>query len=206
MVWFSFEVIGTVAFAVSGALAGVQKKLDIFGIAILAATTAVGGGILRDTFAGNTPPLAFRDPTFIFISLAAAIITFVAANYASRLTAAIQICDAIGLGAFTATGASLATYEMNTWFMMTVFGMTTGIGGGIARDVLVQEIPLVFRREIYAVAALAGTTVLYWAQLYVSMTAAMYLCFTTTVLIRLLCLHFDINLPAARTKTETIRG
>jgi uncharacterized membrane protein YeiH len=198
MVWLGFEVIGTIAFAISGALVGIQKKLDIFGIGILAVTTAVGGGIIRDTLSGSTPPLAFRDPTFIFISLLAGTATFIATKHAARFTSMLQMCDAIGLGAFTATGASLAPHEMNTWFIMTVFGMTTGIGGGIFRDVFVQEVPLVFRREIYAVASLAGATVLYWTQLFFPLSTAMYLCFGITVLIRLLCLRYDVHLPKAR--------
>jgi len=197
MVWFGFEVTGTIAFAISGALAGIQKKLDIFGIVMLAVITAVGGGIIRDIITGNTPPLAFRDPTFVFISVAAAILSFVTFKHASRFTGFIQFCDAIGLGAFTSTGASLAIPELNTWFIMAVLGLTTGVGGGILRDVLIKEIPFVFQREVYAVASLIGASVFYWVQLYFSLPLAIYACFGITVAIRLFCIRWDIHLPTA---------
>ena len=119
MVLSGFEYLGTVAFAISGAMVGIRKEMDVFGIAVLAVTTAVGGGILRDVLVGHTPPTAFLDPTFTLLALASAILTCVAHSWLVRITNVVQLCDAVGLGAFTAVGASLAiTYELNTLYIM----------------------------------------------------------------------------------------
>jgi len=191
-----FGIIGTIAFAVSGALLGIQKKLDIFGVLMLSVTTAVGGGILRDVLIGNTPPLAFRDPTFVLISIVSAIAVCVVYRHMNKFNNIIQIWDAIGLGAFTAAGANMAIqYELNTLFIMIVLGATTGIGGGVIRDLFAQEIPFVFRKEIYAVASIAGAACLYYTQSVLPGTAPMYLCFFVTVVIRILSVKYDIHLP-----------
>jgi uncharacterized membrane protein YeiH len=189
-------IIGTIAFALAGALTGIQKKLDIFGVLMLAITTAVGGGILRDLLIGNTPPVAFRDPTFVIISIAAAVTACLVYRQITRFNYVIQICDAIGLGAFTAAGAHMAIqYDINTPFIMIVLGVTTGVGGGVVRDLFVQEIPFVFRKEIYAVASIAGAVCLYYTQFVLSETWPMYLCFIVTSVIRILSIIYDIHLP-----------
>lgn len=198
IVWNIFEVIGTVAFAISGVLVGANKQLDIFGVLMLSLTTAVGGGIIRDTLIGNTPPLAFRDPTFVMISIATAVIACLTLQYLVNFKGTLQFFDAIGLGAFTATGASLAPTELNTLFVMIVLGAITGIGGGIVRDILAQEIPLVFQKEIYAVASIIGSTTMFCTQFFLSKPIALYLCFVVTVSVRLLCLRFDIHLPKVK--------
>ena len=111
MLWTGLEVIGTVAFAAAGALVGVKKRLDIFGVAMLAVTTAVGGGIMRDTLIGNIPPLAFRNPMFIFISLVVAVLVSIFVKQVVRKQRLLNLCDALGLGAFAATGANLALLD-----------------------------------------------------------------------------------------------
>lgn len=197
MLWTGLEVIGTVAFAAAGALVGVKKRLDIFGVAMLAVTTAVGGGIMRDTLIGNIPPLAFRNPMFIFISLVVAGLVSIFVKQVVRKQRLLNLCDALGLGAFAATGASLALSHDSLLLVVTV-GVVTGIGGGVLRDIFVREIPLVFRAEIYAVAAAIGAACFYGLQLMLPVDMALYLACLITVAIRLLSLYYGINLPRVR--------
>ena len=195
-VWSVFEIMGIVAFAISGALTGIRSRLDIFGVAVLAVTTAIGGGIMRDVIIGNTPPLTFRDPTFLLISCAATVVVFFTYRWLDRYQNAIQIFDAIGLGAFTATSANLAImHQLNSLFIVTVVAVITGIGGSVIRDMIVKEIPYVFRQEIYAVNAIIGASVFYYAHLYLTGFLPLYLCFIVTTMLRLCCIKYKWNFP-----------
>jgi uncharacterized membrane protein YeiH len=191
-----FEILGTVAFAVSGAVLGIQKKLDVFGVFMLAVTTAVGGGILRDLLIGITPPTSMINPKFVLISLGSTIAVCFLYEQLIKFNDIIQICDAIGLGAFTAIGANMAIeHELNTLFILIVLGMATGVGGGIIRDMFAQEIPLVFRKEIYAVASIAGAMSLFYTENLLSNNSAMYLSFFVTVVIRIVSMKYNMQLP-----------
>ncbi|MGL6016392.1 MAG: trimeric intracellular cation channel family protein [Selenomonadaceae bacterium] len=194
-----FDMIGTIAFAIVGALVGVQKRLDIFGVAILALATAVGGGIVRDVVIGNTPPAAFRNSVFVLVSLVSAGVVMLIHHQFKRFTMVLQICDAIGLGAFAAGGANLAV-EAGYYNILTVtfLAVVTAVGGGVIRDVFAQEIPAVFCKEIYATAALAGALFFYFIYPYVVPATAMYGCFSITTGLRLLALHYNWDLPQAR--------
>lgn len=194
-----FEIVGTIAFAVSGAVLGIQKKLDIFGVLMLAVTTAVGGGILRDILIGIIPPASLVNPKFVIISLVSTIFVCVAYNCLVKFNDIIQICDAIGLGAFTAIGGNVAIeHGLNTLFIIIVVGVATGVGGGIIRDLFAQEIPLVFRKEIYAVASILGAITLFFAEKFVSIAGAMYLSFLVTVVIRIVCVKYNMHLPVIK--------
>ena len=197
MLWTILEITGTIAFAAAGSLVGIKKRLDIFGVAMLAVTTAVGGGIIRDTLLGNAPPLAFRNPSFILISLAVAVIIPFFIIPVSRRKMLLTVCDAVGLGAFTVTGAGLALVQDNP-LLVIVLGVTTGIGGGVMRDVLIREIPLVFQKEIYAVASAIGALSFYGLQMVMPDGQALYPAFFITVAIRLVSVRYNINLPQVR--------
>lgn len=199
MLWASLEIIGTIAFAASGALVGIKKRLDIFGITLLAIVTAVGGGILRDTILGNTPPLSLTHPAFILLSIAVAGIVSFSVKKVIRRQKLLNLFDAIGLGAFTATGASLGINYDNILLVLTL-GVLTGIGGGVIRDLLVLEIPFVLQREVYATASLIGALTFYALQLYLPVDIAIYPAFIMTTGVRLYALHYKIDLPRIRSE------
>jgi len=159
VVLIALEMTGLAVFAASGALAGVRARLDVFGVVVLAVTTALGGGILRDVLLGIHPPSALRDWRFLAVPAAVALAVFAGHRVFARLRRPMLVADAIGLGLFTVSGTATALEHGVPVHTACLIGMTTGIGGGALRDVLLREIPLVLRREIYALAALAGALV-----------------------------------------------
>lgn len=168
---FVLELIGTVAFAVSGAAVSISKRLDVFGVLFCSLTTALGGGVIRDVILGNLPPAMFRNYNYLIAAASGAIVTFsVAAVFKkfylkeiTKIDRVNNIFDAIGLGVFTVTGINIALasgFSDNAYFAVFL-GVTTGCGGGIIRDVLVGEVPFVLTKRIYAVASIAGGVVYY---------------------------------------------
>ncbi len=194
------ELIGTVAFAVSGALIAIEKKLDYYGIVFLAIITAVGGGIIRDLIIDLPLPAAFENPLYVVISIisAAAVIAFY--KWITRLQRLITIFDAVGLAAFTSIGAKAALdNNVYTVFIVMTLAMLTGVGGGMLRDIFVKEIPFVFRKEVYAVASLVGALVFWAASFYLNVKLCMYICFGVTLAIRLVSVRFNWHLATVKT-------
>ena len=150
------DLVGTFAFAISGATMGVRKRLDLFGVLVLAFAAATAGGIVRDVVIGALPPAALADWRYLAVSLLAGVLTFYAHERVERLRNPVQLFDAVGLGLFAVSGAGKALAFGLGPSGAVLLGMLSGIGGGIARDALVAEIPSVLRRELYAVAALLG--------------------------------------------------
>jgi uncharacterized membrane protein YeiH len=154
-----FDLVGTFAFAISGAIAGARHKLDIFGVLVLSFAAATFGGIARDVLIGAVPPASIQDWRYAAVSVAAGITTFFWYSKVTRLRHALLIFDAAGLGLFATAGAGKAlAYHLGP-VPAALLGMLTGIGGGVVRDLLVSEVPAVFRTDIYAMAALAGASV-----------------------------------------------
>lgn len=196
-----FDLIGTVAFAVVGASVGVQKRLDVFGITVFALATALGGGVVRDLVIGNTPPLAFRNPFYVSISVVSAIVVMLVYHHIKKFNMTILVCDAIGLGAFAAAGSKMAIdFEAANLLTVTFLAVVTAVGGGVIRDIFAREIPSVFRKEIYAVAALAGSFCFYLAYPYIEQDAAMYLCFAVTTIFRIVAMNYNWDLPVVHSK------
>ena len=165
------ELIGNVAFAVSGAVISINKRFDIFGVLFCAVTTALGGGVLRDIMVANLPPVMFRKEIYFITAVCTGIVIFLIARRnpdhfredAERADSIVNIFDALGLGIFTVVGINTAIaqgYQDNAFFSVFL-GMTTGCGGGILRDVMVREVPFVFTKRVYAVASIAGGIVYY---------------------------------------------
>ena len=201
---FAIELIGTIAFASSGAMLGIRKNLDIFGVVVLGLCVAVGGGIVRDIILGLTPPSAFRDPSYALTALVTAVLLFgivywkqeiLTSRYMEIYETIMNYCDAAGLGIFTVLGVYTG-YEQGYRgrFFLILLGMLTGIGGGVIRDVLADTMPFILRKHIYAVASLAGAFVcqrLIGQNLYLALAAG-----TAVVLvIRILASHYRWNLP-----------
>ncbi|MEU5694835.1 trimeric intracellular cation channel family protein [Actinosynnema sp. NPDC020468] len=155
----ALELIGIAVFAASGALAAVRARLDVFGVVVLALTTALGGGIVRDVLLGVHPPAALVTWPYLVVAAGTGVVVFWFHPTVAKLRRSVLLLDAIGLGLFVTAGTSTALRLGAPPYAACLVGVTTGIGGGALRDVLLREIPLVLRREIYAVAALAGAVV-----------------------------------------------
>ena len=155
----SLDLVGTFVFALSGAMAGVRHRLDVFGVLVLAFAAGNAGGMTRDVLIGAVPPAALADWPYVAVSVLAGLITFRWYRAVGRRQDAVLVLDAAGLGLFAVTGALKAlTFHLNP-VAAVLLGMLSGIGGGMLRDVLVAEVPTVLRAELYAVAALAGAGV-----------------------------------------------
>ena len=155
----SLDLCGTFAFAISGAMAGIRRRLDVFGVLVLAFAASSFGGITRDVLIGATPPAALVDWRYLAVSVAAGFIAFFWSSAIERLRNPVRLLDAIGLAFFAVAGTQKALAFGLSPVMAALLGMLTGIGGGVVRDVLLAEIPAVLRSELYAVAALAGAAV-----------------------------------------------
>jgi uncharacterized membrane protein YeiH len=150
------ELVGTFVFALSGAMAGVRHRLDLFGVLVLSFAAGNAGGIARDLLIGAVPPAAIIDWRYLGVSLIAGAATFWRPPVIARLRSPVLIFDAAGLGLFAVAGTQKAlAFGLNP-ILAALLGMLTGIGGGMARDVLLAEIPIVLRADLYALAALAG--------------------------------------------------
>lgn len=200
-----FDMIGTVAFAVSGALTGIRKHMDIFGISILALSTATFGGIIRDVILGITPPSTFQNPAAAMVAIATALIVFLPPIrkrilHSSHIYELVMlVMDSLGLGAFTVIGVQKAYTSMATpgLYLCVFMGVLTGVGGGILRDVMAGNTPDVFVKRIYASACIAGA--LLCCFLWGRVTAPMaMLCGTALIVtIRFLAAHYRWSLPRA---------
>lgn len=153
------DLLGIFVFAISGALVAVRKQLDLFGVLVLAGTTGLGGGFLRDVLIGATPPAALADWRYLMVPVAAGLVAFRFHPTLGRMEPYVNVFDAFGLALFCVAGALKALEYGLGPVPAALMGMVTGIGGGIARDVLAGRVPVIFRGELYATPALAGSAV-----------------------------------------------
>ncbi len=199
LVLIILDLLGTFVFALSGALVGVRHRLDLFGVLVLSFVAGNGGGVMRDTMIGATPPAALQDWRYIAISVAAGLLTFWRAGAIERWRNPVQSIDAIGLGVFAVAGALKAqAFGLGPVGAM-LLGMLTGIGGGMIRDVLVAQVPTVLRAELYAIAALAGAGVVVLGKaLALPLTAVVVAGVLTCTGLRLFAIRRGWRLPVAR--------
>lgn len=155
----ALDLLGVAVFAASGALAAVHARLDVFGVVVLAAVTALGGGIVRDVLLGVTPPSTLRQWPHLVVPAVVALLVFRWHPAVARLRRGVQLADASGLALFVTTGTAVALGTGAPAITAALVGVITGVGGGVLRDVLLNEVPTVLRREIYALAAAAGAVV-----------------------------------------------
>ena len=203
---FILEIIGTIAFAVSGAITAIQKKMDMLGVCIMGIVTACGGGVFRDLLLGKVPPVLFTRPVYAATAMVASIIAFIPAIRTSHFLQKhhfdriVFLADALGLGIFTTVGVNAvqsAGYGENFFFSITL-GVITGVGGGVLRDVLAGDRPYIFVKHIYACAALAGALVYYFAEPLLTVFPAMLAGSLVTVIIRILAALYRWSLPKAK--------
>ena len=204
-VLFVLEIVGTLAFAVSGAFVGVRRDMDVFGVIILGLTTAVGGGVIRDLILGLTPPRTFQHPIYAMIAIAASVAVFLIARrgFTEKTTGpysvVMLVMDSLGLGAFTvsAIGTALEQGVEYNAFLLVFTGVVTGVGGGVLRDVMAGQTPYIFLKHVYASASLLGAVLCVIMMPLTGDAWAIALGMTATVVIRLLSAYFRWNLPHA---------
>lgn len=203
------ELIGTCAFAISGAVLGITKRFDIFGVIFSGIITALGGGTIRDILLGNLPPAMFRDYIYLIFAVATCLLTFIIASILKNkfsenivvIDKVNNIFDAIGLGVFTIVGMNVAINSgfSDNFFFVVFLGMTTGCGGGILRDAIVGEVPFVLRKRVYAVASIAGGIAYYllYIMLQQGVVISAVVGITLIFALRILASVFKWDLPKA---------
>lgn len=198
MLLTTLDIVGTFAFALSGGVRAVENKMDAFGIVFLSFVAAVSGGILRDVLIGDLPPAALQSELYVGIAILAGTICFFFYEHILRLARPVAIFDAIGLGLFCVVGARKALDTGLSPVMAALLGMITAAGGGIAADIMTARKPMVFQREIYALAALAGAAVLtlgYQLGMPDAIIAPVSAIFAISL--RLIAMAYDWHLPRA---------
>ena len=199
------ELVGTLAFAASGAITGLKKNMDIFGVCILGLTTAVGGGVIRDLLLGITPPGTFQDPIYAVVALLTSLVLFLPRirrllMWDQQLYDLVLLTmDSAGLGIFTVSGIRIAYQAAPhpSLFLLVFVGVVTGVGGGVLRDVMAGDTPYIFVKHVYASASLAGALTCVGLWPLVGEAAAMLCGGGLVIAIRILSAHFRWNLPHA---------
>lgn len=203
------EILGTVAFACSGAMIAIEKKLDLLGVIVLAVTTSVGGGMFRDILIGDLPPVLFRKPIYVTIAVITAVLFFgmagskrlarlcLGSSYYDRL---MNLMDATGLGAFTVVGVNTALHsDYDEYIFLTIFlGVITGVGGGLLRDIMANRVPSVLREHIYACASIIGAVCYWCTRGILGIEISMIVSAALVIVIRVLSKHYDWNLPRCK--------
>lgn len=194
------ELIGTVAFAISGAIVAIEKGLDYYGISFLAIITAVGGGIIRDIIINVDLPVALANPLYVIVSVISAFVAIGFYKHIVKKKRTLLFCDAIGLAAFTAIGAEVAIRNgFNLPFVIIVFALLTGTGGGTLRDLFAKEIPFIFQKEIYAIASIIGAIAFIISNRYfLDVGISVYVCFGVTLVIRLFAIGKNVHLKKVK--------
>lgn len=204
---YALEIIGAAAFAVSGAMAALEHEADIFGVIFLALVTALGGGVIRDILLGVTPPKMFVSYVYLAVAAVAALVVFADAyirrekyrKHRDKLDSINNMFDAVGLAVFTVSGMNTAMQQSDNVLLILVLGMSTGVGGGMLRDMMINKMPKVLRKRVYAVASLLGGGVYYGLfALGVHETIAAVSGMVLIIALRVLATVYKWNLPAIR--------
>jgi uncharacterized membrane protein YeiH len=198
-----FEIIGTISFAVSGAMTAINKKMDIFGVIILGTITAVGGGAIRDLVLGINPPVTFTSPVYAVVAAVTAIVVFIPAvlKFLHKKKViydyVLFIMDSLGLAVFTVIGIQTAVSNTSgfNWFLLLFVGVITGIGGGVLRDIMAGNIPYIFVKHFYASASIIGAAVCIVLWNLIGQEWAMILGSATVFVLRILAARFRWTLP-----------
>ncbi len=206
------EFVGIIAFAISGAMISIQRKMDVFGVVFLAMVTALGGGAMRDLFLGVFPPRNFFNFTHLLCALIAAMVVFVLAEIFKtfffenfkKINEIVNIFDAFGLAAFTISGVQVtiqAGYG-DKWSFVIFMGVFTAVGGGLLRDVMSREKPMIFCKNVYATAVILGTVCYYFLGKYIPENINIIITFAVIVAVRVLAAYFRWDLPKIERPAE----
>lgn len=210
-IFFIFEIIGVIAFSLSGALTAMKKEMDIFGACVLGMTTAIGGGIIRDLILGVSPPVAFVNPLQAVLGLAIPAVTylpfiqkFFARNEHKVQALSLMIADSVGLGVFTVVGvnACFNTIPSPNAFTAIFLGVITGVGGGVMRDVMSMNLPKIFVKHFYACASIAGAVVAFLLRLWFDALFASIVGAIVVITLRFLASFLRWNLPKPKYPIE----
>jgi uncharacterized membrane protein YeiH len=201
--WFLiFDLIGTFVFAVSGAIAARQEKMDLMGMFVLAIVTGVGGGTLRSIFIGDIPPSVFTNPSAFLISLSAVGVAWFAEDHWTKSNNIVTIADAIGLGTFVAAGCIVSLDRGLPWWSCVALGTITASFGGLIRDTLSARVPLIFRKRIYASACiLGGLLVIILLAFGINQIITTLACVALVTTIRIISERYDWHLPVPGKKS-----
>ena len=206
LITFILEMIGTIAFAASGALVGTEQKMDIFGVTVLGVITAVGGGMIRDVTLGITPPGVFKEPVYAAVAVLTSVLVFFLLYYKRdilegnrRVTydKVMLVMDSVGLGIFTVVGVNTGIHQgfAENTFLLVFVGTITGVGGGLLRDMMAEVPPYIFVKHIYACASIAGAIVCVYTYRWFGVVAALIFGSAAVILMRYLAAHYRWNLP-----------
>ncbi|HVK97532.1 MAG TPA: trimeric intracellular cation channel family protein [Flavisolibacter sp.] len=192
----AIDILGTFAFAVSGAFAAMEKQFDPFGILIIAFVTAIGGGTLRDVLVGNLPVNWLNNDVAILVIFSAAIATMLFGSFLLKFNSHLFLFDALGLGLFTIVGVELGIKYKFSASICIALGTITACFGGVIRDVLLNRVPLIFRKEIYAIACITGGTLYYFLYNYgFNIDIAKIICILLIFFIRVIAVRYQLSLP-----------
>lgn len=194
---YSIDLFGTAIFALSGVLLAGRLKMDPFGVVVLASVTAIGGGTMRDVVLGATPVFWITNTTYLWVILVTCLLTMLLVRRPKRVPWwLLPVCDAIGLAVFVGIGVEKAMHYQTSYFIAVIMGVITGCGGGIIRDILAREIPMILRSEVYATACIVGGTCHTTAlALGYTPTTSMMTGILSTLIIRLGAIRWHLSLP-----------
>lgn len=204
---YIIDILGTISFAVSGAFLAMEKKLDAFGVLVLSFVTAIGGGTIRDILIGNLPVGWMINETITIVIFASAITTMFFGRYLRHFTTTLFMFDALGLGLFTITGLQMGIAKQLSPGICIALGTITACFGGVIRDVLLNHVPLIFRKEIYATACIAGGLIYFLCiRLGINAEMATILCILLIFAIRVIVVRYKISLPQFYRQQESTRS
>lgn len=196
--FYTIDILGTIAFAISGVLVAINKKMDLFGILIIAFVTAVGGGTLRDLMIGDTPVSWMKDITYTYVILVSSVFTIIFRTKINYLRTSLFLFDTIGIGLYTLVGIEKGISAELHPIICIALGTMTASFGGVIRDILCNEIPVIFRKEIYATACiLGGITYFLLRELPIDSNLVFVIAGVVVIATRLLAVKFKIALPTA---------
>lgn len=201
---YIIDILGTVSFAVSGAFLAMEKKLDPFGVLVLSFVTAIGGGTLRDIMIGNLPVSWLRNDTATVVIFFSAVATMFFGRYLRKMRITLFLFDALGLGLFTLIGIDMAVEKQFSIGVCIAIGTITACFGGVVRDVLLNNIPLLFRKEIYALACITGGLIYFGLKnIQLDANIAKVICILIIFAIRVLAVRFKLSLPQFYSRLNT---